>query len=68
MIERVKQWVRSIKRDVVALYVSGRDPRTPWHAKAVSLAVIAYAISPIDCAPALNFDPRIASPKMLPEN
>ena len=51
MIERVKQWARSIKRDVVALYVAGRDPRTPWHAKAVALAVVAYAISPIDLIP-----------------
>ena len=51
MIERVKQWARSIKRDVVALYLAGRDPRTPWHAKAVALAVVAYAISPIDLIP-----------------
>ncbi len=51
MIEKLKQWARSIKRDVVALYVAGRDPRTPWHAKAVALAVVAYAISPIDLIP-----------------
>ena len=51
MIERVKDWARSINRDVVALYVAGRDPRTPWHAKAVALAVVAYAISPIDLIP-----------------
>ena len=51
MIERVRQWARSIKRDAVALYVAGRDPRTPWHAKAVALAVVAYAISPIDLIP-----------------
>jgi uncharacterized membrane protein YkvA (DUF1232 family) len=51
MIERAKQWARSIKKDVVALYIAGRDPRTPWHAKAVALAVAAYAISPIDLIP-----------------
>ena len=51
MIERVKRWARSIKRDVVALYVAGRDPRTHWHGKAVALAVVAYEISPIDLFP-----------------
>ena len=51
MIEKAKQWARSIKRDVVALYIAGRDPRTPWHAKAVAVAVVAYAISPIDLIP-----------------
>jgi uncharacterized membrane protein YkvA (DUF1232 family) len=51
MIERAKQWARSIKKDVIALYIAGRDPRTPWHAKAVAVAVAAYAISPIDLIP-----------------
>jgi uncharacterized membrane protein YkvA (DUF1232 family) len=51
MLEKAKQWARGIKRDVVALYIAGRDPRTPWHAKAVAIAVAAYAISPIDLIP-----------------
>ena len=51
MIETVKRWAREIKRDVVALYIAGRDPRTPWHAKIVAVAVAAYAISPIDLIP-----------------
>ena len=46
-----KQWARDIKRDVVALYIAGRDPRTPWYAKAVALAVAVYALSPIDLIP-----------------
>ena len=40
-----------MKRDIAALYFAGRDPRTPWLAKAVALAVAAYAISPIDLIP-----------------
>ena len=48
---RVKQWARDIKRDVVALYIAGRDPRTPWYAKGVALAVAVYALSPIDLIP-----------------
>jgi uncharacterized membrane protein YkvA (DUF1232 family) len=51
MIERAKQWARNIKKDIVALYIAARDPRTPWLAKVVSLAVAAYAISPIDLIP-----------------
>jgi uncharacterized membrane protein YkvA (DUF1232 family) len=51
MLEKAKQWARRLKRDVVALYLAGRDPRTPWHAKAVAIAVAAYAISPIDLIP-----------------
>lgn len=48
---RIKQWARDIKRDVVALYIAGRDPRTPWYAKGVALAVVMYALSPIDLIP-----------------
>jgi uncharacterized membrane protein YkvA (DUF1232 family) len=51
MVERLRGWARSIKRDVHALYLSARDERVPWHAKAVALAVAAYALSPIDLIP-----------------
>jgi uncharacterized membrane protein YkvA (DUF1232 family) len=51
MLEKAKQWAKSIKRDVVALYLAGRDPRTPWYAKVVAILVAAYAISPIDLIP-----------------
>jgi uncharacterized membrane protein YkvA (DUF1232 family) len=51
MIERAKLWARRIKRDVVALHMAGRDPRTPRLAKALAFAVAAYALSPIDLIP-----------------
>ena len=41
----------AIRRDVHALYLAARDPRVPWYAKAVAVAVAAYAISPIDLIP-----------------
>ena len=50
-IERIKRWARNIKRDVVALYIAGQDPRTPWYAKGVAFAVAVYALSPIDLIP-----------------
>jgi uncharacterized membrane protein YkvA (DUF1232 family) len=49
--ERLRTWARGIKRDVHALYLAARDPRVPWHAKAVAMAVAAYALSPIDLIP-----------------
>jgi uncharacterized membrane protein YkvA (DUF1232 family) len=48
---RLADWARSIKRDVCAIYLASRDPRTPWYAKAVAVAVAAYALSPIDLIP-----------------
>mgnify|MGYP001159251287 CR=1 FL=1 len=50
-VSSLKTWARSLKRDVVALYFSARDPRVPWYAKAVAAAVAAYALSPIDLIP-----------------
>jgi uncharacterized membrane protein YkvA (DUF1232 family) len=46
-----KQWARSVKRDVVALWIPARDGRTPMVAKIVAGAVAAYALSPIDLIP-----------------
>jgi uncharacterized membrane protein YkvA (DUF1232 family) len=51
VIDALKAWARSIKRDVVALWLAARDPRVPWYAKAVAAAVAAYALSPIDLIP-----------------
>src|SRR3712207_6102885 len=48
---RLKDWARAIKKDVVALYIAGRDPRVPWYVKAAALAIAAYALSPIDLIP-----------------
>ena len=50
-MDRMKQWARALKRDVHAVYLAARDPRTPWYAKALALAVTGYALSPIDLIP-----------------
>ena len=50
-LARLQSWARSIKRDVVALYLAARDPRVPWYAKLVAAVVAAYALSPIDLIP-----------------
>lgn len=51
IINRLKQWARGIKRDVIALWIAARDPRVPWYAKTVAGLVAAYALSPIDLIP-----------------
>lgn len=43
---RLRQWARRIQRDVTALYLAAIDARVPWSAKAVEMAVAAYALSP----------------------
>lgn len=51
MVETLKAWARTIKRDVHAIYLAARDSRVPWYAKALGIAVAAYALSPIDLIP-----------------
>ena len=48
---QLRAWAEAIKRDVVALYIAGRDPRVPWYVKLAAVAVAAYALSPIDLIP-----------------
>src|SRR5918993_526417 len=50
-LERLKTWARSLKRDVVALWLAARDPRVPLLPKLLAGAVAAYALSPIDLIP-----------------
>ena len=51
ILNRLRDWARTIKRDVVALYLAARDPRVPWVAKLVAACVAAYALSPIYLIP-----------------
>ncbi len=51
MRARLRRWAQRLRRDTYALYLAGRDPRTPWYAKVLALAVVAYALSPIDLIP-----------------
>ncbi len=58
MNARLRQWARTVTRDVHALFLAARDPRVPWYAKSVAVAVAAYALSPIDLIP--DFIPIVA--------
>jgi uncharacterized membrane protein YkvA (DUF1232 family) len=51
MLDRAKSWARALKRDVHAVWLAARHPRTPRGAKLLAVAVAAYALSPIDLIP-----------------
>ena len=51
VIDSLKNRAAALKRELVALYLAARDPRTPWYAKFVVVCVVAYALSPIDLIP-----------------
>lgn len=50
-MQQVKDFAKSLKREVTALNFARKDPRCPTMAKVVALATIAYAVSPIDLIP-----------------
>ena len=50
-MRRLKEWAQRLKAEVVALWYCARHPRTPFVAKALAVAVVAYAFSPIDLIP-----------------
>ncbi|MGL6162390.1 YkvA family protein [Microbulbifer sp.] len=47
----LKRFAREMKLQLRVLYLASRDPRTPLVAKLVLLAIVAYALSPIDLIP-----------------
>jgi uncharacterized membrane protein YkvA (DUF1232 family) len=51
MIVQWKRRARQLQAELVALALAYRDPRTPWRARLVVAAVVAYAFSPIDLIP-----------------
>lgn len=51
MLAALKVWANGVRRDVIALFLAARDPRTPCCAKVVAACVAAYALSPIDLIP-----------------
>ena len=51
VLANLKERARRLKAETYTLYLVVRDPRTPWFAKLIAGAVVAYALSPIDLIP-----------------
>ncbi|MDF2724930.1 MAG: hypothetical protein K0Q59_4605, partial [Paenibacillus sp.] len=51
MFNQLKAWAKQLKRKVIILFFAYKDARTPWYAKLLAMAVVAYAFSPIDLIP-----------------
>lgn len=50
-IRKLKSAADRMKAEAFTLYLAARDPRTPWYARFLVAAVVAYALSPIDLIP-----------------
>jgi len=51
LMANLKERAGRLKTETYALYLVAQDPRTPWLAKVIAAAVVAYAFSPIDLIP-----------------
>ena len=49
--QQIFRWARSLRRNLVLLYLAVRDPRISWYIRALALLVISYALSPVDLIP-----------------
>jgi uncharacterized membrane protein YkvA (DUF1232 family) len=50
-LEKLRNWARELRSQVIALWFCRSDPRTPLAAKLAVGLVVAYALSPIDLIP-----------------
>jgi uncharacterized membrane protein YkvA (DUF1232 family) len=50
-VGQLRDWAQRLQADTLALWFAARDDRTPWHAKLLAAAVVAYAVSPVDLIP-----------------
>lgn len=55
MYQRIKQWAKSIKKDILVVWLIAKDKRTPNSIKFLALIIAAYAFSPIDLIPVLGY-------------
>jgi len=51
MIKNLKQKAKSVKKDILALYLAGKHKDTPLLVKILIVITTAYAFSPIDLIP-----------------
>lgn len=50
-LKGLRGWALDLRAQLRVAYFAARDPRLPWAARLLALAVVAYALSPIDLIP-----------------
>ena len=51
ILDKWKQKARLLRLETLAIYLACKHPETPWHAKALAVALVALAVSPLDVIP-----------------
>ena len=51
ILQRLRQWAKALKAEILALWFAYRDSRTPWYAKLWTAMVVGYAFCPLDLIP-----------------
>ncbi|WP_291371442.1 MULTISPECIES: YkvA family protein [unclassified Acinetobacter] len=51
MYQKIRQWAKRLKKDIVVVWLVAKDERTPIWIKILALVIAAYALSPIDLIP-----------------
>ena len=51
LIDKLKSWAWRLKKDVLMLWFSTKNPKTPLAPKIICIFIVAYALSPIDLIP-----------------
>jgi uncharacterized membrane protein YkvA (DUF1232 family) len=51
MLDSLRRRARRLKAEMMAMYLACRHPRTPWYARVLAAAVVAYLVSPLDLIP-----------------
>lgn len=51
ILQQLRRWANALKRHVMVLWFCCRHPGTPWLPTWLAVAVVAYALSPIDLIP-----------------
>ena len=51
LVATLKRWARSLKGQTLLLARAARHPRTPLAARLLTVAAVAYALSPLDLIP-----------------
>lgn len=51
MYQQIKQWAKTLKKNIVVVWLVAKGERTPVWIKILALITAAYALSPIDLIP-----------------